>query len=246
MFSWLDHAVTSWIPGLGGLLELSTDVQLTGLAFPTAQGTQTEAWLPQGSWALKRMVRDMGTKRRREFLAGRLCAYRSLLAMGVVSDFPLATRDRLPVWPSGVLGSISHCTSIAVAMTAPRSRFHALGVDVESLITPATVADIQRSVGSDSELVFLAGAIPCRARALTLLFSAKEALYKALYPLVRQFKDFHAAEIVDCETKSLVLRLTEDWSDEWPRGTCAKVQYVWLNDEVLTAICLPHAQPIHS
>lgn len=246
MFSWLDHAVTTWIPDLGGLLELPTDVQLTGLAFPTALGIQAEAWLPQGNWALQCMVRDMGTKRRKEFLAGRLCAYRSLLAMGVVSGFPLAARDRLPVWPSGVLGSISHCTSIAVAMVAPTSRFHALGVDVESLISPSTVADIQRSVGSDSELICLAGAIPCRARALTLLFSAKEALYKALYPLVLQFKDFHAAEIVDCEAKSLVLRLTEDWSEEWRRGACVNVRYVWLNDEVLTAICLPYAQPIHS
>lgn len=236
--------LTTWIPDLDGLLELPNGVQLTGLVLSNDLRTLTEVWSSQGSWALHHMVGGMGSKRRTEFLAGRLCAYRSLLAMGVVVEYPLPVKDRLPVWPSGVVGSISHCASMAVAMTAQACRFHALGIDVETMIAPSTAGEIQHSVGCDGELTCLARTIPCHAEALTLLFSAKEALYKALYPLVRRFKDFHAAEIVDCEAKSLVLRLTQDWSDEWRSGACVKVQYVWLDDEVLTAICLPYAQPI--
>ncbi|HBY2266971.1 TPA: 4'-phosphopantetheinyl transferase superfamily protein [Klebsiella pneumoniae] len=231
--------MTAWIPGLADLLELSPDIRLSGLALPTGRTAMNVLGLAAASWPGLSMVTDMSHKRRREFLAGRLCALHSLLEMGVDAEFPLPAQDRMPIWPPGILGSISHCASVAVAMAAPASRFHALGIDVETLIDAEVAQDIRRSVGRDCELDCLERNIPCRARSLTLLFSAKEALYKALYPLSRQYKDFHAAEIISCQTKALVLRLTEDWCGSWRGGSCVEVRYAWLDREVLTVVCIP-------
>ncbi|MGZ3133657.1 4'-phosphopantetheinyl transferase family protein [Pseudomonas aeruginosa] len=238
--------MTAWIPGLADLLELSPDIRLSGLALPTGRTSMNVLGLSPTSWLGQSMVTGMSHKRRREFLAGRLCAFHSLSEMGVDAEFPLPAQDRLPIWPPGILGSISHCASVAVAMAAPASRFHALGIDVETLIDADVAQDIWHSVGRESERVCLERNIPCRARSLTLLFSAKEALYKALYPLSRQYKDFHAAEIISYQTKALVLRLTEDWCGSWRGGACVEVRYAWLDREVLTAVCIPRVSPMHS
>jgi len=238
-FSESDRAAIAWLPDLAELLALPQDIKLSGLALATGGAAMTHAWSLPSGLSLRGMTEGMGRKRRTEFLAGRLCACRSLSEMKVAAEFPLFIRDRMPVWPFGVLGSISHCASMAVAMTAPASRFRALGVDVETVIDPATVLNIQHSIGSDDELTLLESVVPDRARALTLLFSAKEALYKALYPLVGQYKDFHAAQVVDCRVKTLVLRLAEHWNAQWRCGTHVLVRFAWLGNEVLTAVWLP-------
>ncbi|EMK3529664.1 4'-phosphopantetheinyl transferase superfamily protein [Pseudomonas aeruginosa] len=229
----------AWLPDLAELLALPQDIKLSGLA-PAAGGTaMVDEWSLLSGWSLQEMTEGMGRKRRTEFVAGRICAWRSLSEMKVAAEFPLPVRDRMPVWPLGVLGSISHCASLVVAMTAPASRFRALGVDVETVIDSATVLNIQHSIGSDGELTVLESVVPDRARALTLLFSAKEALYKALYPLVGEYKDFHAAQVVGCRAKALVLRLTEHWNAQWRCGTHVLVRFAWLGNEVLTAVWLP-------
>ncbi|AWB34174.1 4'-phosphopantetheinyl transferase family protein [Orrella marina] len=238
--------MTAWILGLADLLELSPDIRLSGLALPTSRTSMDVLVHAPTSWLGQSMVTGMSHKRRTEFLAGRLCAFHSLSEMGVDAEFPLPVQDRLPIWPPGILGSISHCASVAVAMAAPATRFHAVGIDVEMLIDAEIAQDIRHSVGRDRELECLERNIPCRARSLTLLFSAKEALYKALYPFSRQYKDFHAAEIVSCQANALVLRLTEDWCGSWRGGACVEVRYAWMDREVLTAVCIPRVSSIHS
>ncbi|WP_168734328.1 4'-phosphopantetheinyl transferase family protein [Pseudothauera nasutitermitis] len=219
------------------MLGLPQDVTLSGISIPAVREAMEEP-LPPGP-ALRFALEDMSAKRRTEFAAGRICAARSLRKLGVIAEFPLPVRDRLPVWPSGVLGSISHCATMAVAMTAMKSRYCALGVDVESLIDPGVALEIQPSVCRDGEWIGLENHVPCRARSVTLLFSAKEALYKALYPLTGRFEDFHAAEFCGCEAGALVLRLTHDWTSCWRAGTRIRVRYAWLDRMVVSAAFIP-------
>ncbi len=228
-----------WLPDLTGLLVLPQDIRLSGLALAAGGTAIAHAWpLPSGG-SLRSITKGMGRKRQTGFLAGRLCACRSLSEMNIAAAFPLPVRDRMPVWPFGVLGSISHCASLAVAMTAPASRYRVLGVDVETVIDPATALSIQHSICSDDELTVAESIIPDRAHALTLIFSAKEALYKALYPLVGRYKDFHAAQVTGCCAGTLLLRLTEDWNAQWRSGTHVQVRFAWPGHEVLTAVWLP-------
>src|SRR6267378_346626 len=70
-------------------------------------------------------------KRRREFTAGRVCARAALGRLGI-RDFPLlAAADRSPVWPPGIVGSLSHCGDYCGVAVARRGEVAGVGLDVE-------------------------------------------------------------------------------------------------------------------
>lgn len=152
----------------------------------------------------------------------------------------LPVHERLPVWPAGWLGSISHSGAWAVAAVASEARCQALGLDLQDLIAPQTVADVQPLVATERELARMAAQWD-RPHALTLLFSAKEALYKALYPRLRRFQDFDAAELtaISASRAEVTLTLTRDWDDvAWRAGQALSVRYAWAAEGVLTACCV--------
>jgi len=180
----------------------------------------------------------MGVKRRSEFLAGRLCAAQCLRTMGVAAPFPLSVQNRLPVWPHGVAGSISHCNSLAAAITAPKSKYRALGIDVELLIEPSIEWEIRNRVGCFEEWTELEKHVPCQRQSLTRLFSAKEALYKALFPSVGHFKNFDAARLCGLEAETLVFRLSHDWASDWPADTLVNVRQCWIGQVLVSAVCM--------
>lgn len=133
-------------------------------------------------------------KRRGEFTAGRLCARKALSLLGI-EGFPLLMgADRLPVWPAGVVGSISHCPGhcgVAVARAGP---IVSLGLDVEE--ANALGGDLVPMVCSDRELE-QAALFPhlAREQVAKILFSAKECAFKCWYPLGRAYLDFHDVEV---------------------------------------------------
>jgi len=129
-------------------------------------------------------------KRIQEFAAGRLCARRALAEFGV-ADFPIrVARDRQPVWPGFLVGSITHTAGICAAVVAERARLIALGVDTE--VVGAVKADLWPTICVSAETAWLDTLDPVqRAAAVTLIFSAKEAFYKCQYPLVGEWLNFH-------------------------------------------------------
>jgi 4'-phosphopantetheinyl transferase EntD len=142
--------------------------------------------LPEEAACLGRAV----AKRRQEFAAGRQCARRALQEFGVV-DFPLRVgADREPLWPRGFVGSITHTAGICAAVVASRERFRGLGVDAE--IVGVVGAELWPSICVAAETDWLASLPqPERAPAVTLIFAAKEAFYKAQFPLARERLHFH-------------------------------------------------------
>lgn len=117
-------------------------------------------------------------KRRREFAFGRACARAALGA-----DVAIAVGDRgMPVWPAGSSGSITHTDDYAAAAVV---RTGAIGIDLESLAQVARVPDLLATVALPSE----------RAVPAAVLFSAKESVYKCLYPRARRFLEFHDVEL---------------------------------------------------
>ena len=129
-------------------------------------------------------------KRVREFAGGRLCARRALTELGIV-DFPLrAAEDRQPIWPSSIIGSITHTSGFCAAVVADKKSFHGVGLDTEVIgdVSP----DLWATICVPREAAWLDSLPPSdRAAAVTLLFSAKEAFYKCQYPLVGEWLDFH-------------------------------------------------------
>src|SRR5262245_27478480 len=82
---------------------------------------------PEGQPCVERAV----AKRQAEFACGRRCARRALAMLGI-ENFPLVPGPhRAPLWPSGVVGSITHCTDLCAAVVARAGRIQSLGLDAE-------------------------------------------------------------------------------------------------------------------
>jgi 4'-phosphopantetheinyl transferase EntD len=115
--------------------------------------------------------------RRNEFISGRRCARMALAHIGQVSCALPKDADGLPIWPAATMGSITHSRGLCCAVAAPADKMMYLGVDLEKTNRLSARA-MERVVHP------LEAATVAEDQALgSLLFSAKEAFYKAQYPV---------------------------------------------------------------
>ena len=171
-------------------------------------------------------------RRRRAFdhLAGRLAASRALLAL--TGHAPGIGRDAsgAPLWPQGVVGAISHSDGRAVALVGQAAHHAGLGVDLETIAPRDRMAEL---ILRPDELASL-GQAP-GAFGLTLAFSAKESLFKALYPRVGHIFGFDAAALlsVGMGTGQLCLRQA---LGPWDKETTFRFHWTETEGQVLTAL----------
>lgn len=134
-------------------------------------------------------------KRRREFAAVRRCARRALAELGV-APAPILPGDRgAPRWPPGVVGSLTHCAGYRGAAVARAGDLDAVGIDAEpNEPLPEGVLPLVAGPGEAARLEGLARSRP-GLHADRLLFSAKEAVYKAWFPLTGRWLDFDGADV---------------------------------------------------
>jgi 4'-phosphopantetheinyl transferase EntD len=156
--------------------------------------------LPEEARSIERAVE----KRRREFAAARLLARalfarmtpgHAIHAQAMQNYALLNDTDRVPIWPAGIVGSITHCQSLCAVALAPANEYGGLGLDVEPAV--ALKAELRRMILRAGDETLL-DALPSPAHALggMLAFTIKEAVYKAIYPSRRRFLEFHDVEIV--------------------------------------------------
>ena len=123
-------------------------------------------------------------KRRREFSAGRTCARQALRELGC-ADAPIVhNQNGAPQWPPGIVGSITHSNTYAAAVAAESSRACGLGIDMETVsrVSPAIAGKI---LTEPEQACLQQQPNPsAQQRLLALYFSAKEAIYKCLHPLL--------------------------------------------------------------
>lgn len=187
-------------------------------------------------------------KRRAEFLAGRLAARQALSHLGIdCRDGPARREDGCPSWPEPAVGSITHGARRALCAVAHRREYRSLGIDVERLLDSSTRPELCRRIRRDDECSLLESALPLpEPSQVSLLFSAKESLFKCLYPLVGRYMDFHAARLVELEVRSeaavlagdAVLELSVDWSAAFGAGTRLRARFVVSAEHVETAVFL--------
>lgn len=139
-----------------------------GLALGVAELDELPAFRPHPLQA--RLARAMDPPRRQDFLLGRLAARRALVALGVPDD-PVLVEHSRPAFAAPVVGSISHCGGLGVALAGVGPR--RVGVDLELRRLSARAA---RGVCGAHELRWAGG----DAERATRLFSAKESAYKTL------------------------------------------------------------------
>ena len=132
--------------------------------------------------------------RRREFAAGRSLARALLRRAGAETEALLCDPDRVPTWPSTVVGSITHCRSLCAVAVAPRAVSAGIGIDLEP--ARALNAGLPAQILRHAEYARIDSLPPAlRPLGSLLVFSIKEAVYKAIYPERRQFLDFQQVEI---------------------------------------------------
>jgi 4'-phosphopantetheinyl transferase EntD len=147
-------------------------------------------------------------KRRREFTTARACAREALGRLGQPHQaIPSGPRGE-PLWPAGIVGSITHCDGYRACVAARAGDLVTVGVDAEpnQPLPDGLLGDI--ALPEEREML---GALTRDEPAVSwdrLLFSAKEAVYKAWYPLAERWLGFEDAILeIDRSSRTYSARL---------------------------------------
>jgi len=170
-----------------------------------------------------------------EFTAGRSAARQAMQQLGMAPQPILTAPDRAPIWPAGLVGSISHCADWCVAVLAESRIYASIGVDIEdaSPLPDEPAAEIC----SPTE----------RARAngendTKRIFCAKEAAYKAQYPLTGALFGFDRLEVLLNADGSFDARFTQD-TKGFRRGDSLPGRVLSVADHLVTGVAIGQIAP---
>lgn len=180
-------------------------------------------------------------KRRADYLAGRAVASAAMALLDHPPAPVTTTPGRAPLWPDGLAGSISHARGRCACLLS-RDTSRNYGVDTEAIASGNSLTAILTETLSATERDRITqGPLPAAANA-TLAFSAKEALFKALYPSVGHHFGFSAAELTSAPgPDSLTLTLTTDLTKDLTEGRCFDIHHCLSSTHVLTWLAVPDA-----
>ncbi|WP_328340330.1 4'-phosphopantetheinyl transferase family protein [Micromonospora sp. NBC_00421] len=145
--------------------------------------------------------------RRRDFTAGRVCARRAMTALGLPATPVPAAPNRAPVWPVGLVGTITHTRGYCAAAVARRTDLRAVGMDAErhKELNPGVRRLILRPEEEDR-----LARLPAGVNWPVVVFSAKETIYKVWHPVVGSWLDFLDATVeLDPDTGVFTARINE-------------------------------------
>lgn len=182
-------------------------------------------------------VRGAVPRRVAEFHAGRAAARAAMVALSLPPlPVPMGP-DRAPVWPEGITGSISHCATACVAVVGLRQNWAGIGVDLEEA-TPLEPTLVEQ-ICTRAERRWL-GEQPGTERGLLakLIFSAKEAAYKAQYPTTGLLFGFEAMEITVDRAESRFEACFQSDQGVFGAGTILVGSYVYAAGLLVTGVAL--------
>ncbi len=179
--------------------------------------------------------------RRLEFTAGRTAARKAMAELGTLAVAIPSNTNRVPVWPTGLVGSISHCETACLAAIAHSRDVASIGIDIE----PAGPLDpdFLGIVCTEAERDWLAGQDPADAGLLAkLVFSAKECAYKCQYPLTQQVFGFRTLTLaIDLETATFAAEFTRKVG-VFPNKFCLNGRFAISAGLIVTAALLRPAE----
>ena len=147
-------------------------------------------------------LRNAVKKRKAEFLAGRICVREALKRL----EYPIIDVGigpfRDPLWPEGIVGSITHTENFACAILEHSDQLCSIGIDSQQIIDRGIESEIVDQVLSreEQEKFFPSSTF---ANGVAIAFAAKEAFFKCVFPFVGQYFEFHDVGITSIQTESL-------------------------------------------
>ncbi|WP_336666429.1 enterobactin synthase subunit EntD [Enterobacter mori] len=181
-------------------------------------------WLPHHA-----ELSHAGRKRKADHLAGRLAAAYALNERTIPGIGPSGE----PLWPDGISGSITHSGTEAMAVVAPYPAL--IGIDSEAILAENEAREIKDGIIDAQEERVLSRSCYPFALALTLVFSAKESLFKALFPKVKSYMGFDSARITMLDKETLMLALTRPLTG-FDEGTAFTLHWLHNGDGVITLL----------
>jgi 4'-phosphopantetheinyl transferase EntD len=181
-------------------------------------------------------IADAVPKRRREFATARALAREGLERFFGLHDFNLLNdRNRAPIWPPGITGSLSHSSTRAWVALVDAS-YGTIGIDGEN--RDGLERRLWHLILCNEEIAYLENlGTSIQERRALVIYCAKEALYKAQFPLTQKFVDFKAAQVRLDEDGSLRCILQRDFE---PLQTGFAARGCWSEElEVLTTVSIP-------
>jgi 4'-phosphopantetheinyl transferase EntD len=186
------------------------------------------------------LVASAGHQRRREFAAGRVCAHAALRTLGRDGEPIGRGRRGEPLWPAGVVGSISHAGGLAAAAAALVGDAWAVGLDIESLDPPLSPPD-ERFVLAGAAASTLGGddhpLAPYRAK---IAFSAKETVFKCVYPHTEWMLEFGDVDLsLDLDNGAFVATLDSRFCAAPLTSVVLAGRFAVSQTHIFTALWLP-------
>ena len=178
--------------------------------------------------------------RKADFLAGRAMLKAAQNLLGLTDAQIGIGENRAPIWPDDRRGSLSHTHGLVASFLTSRQDL-SLGVDVETIATGNSAKAIKQQVLSHAERKMIDAADDWPLNMLTTLaFSAKETLFKALYPQVKSFFGFDAAELKETPGEgTITLRLRRSLSGGYLDGQVFELNYLTDPEFVMTWLAVP-------
>jgi 4'-phosphopantetheinyl transferase EntD len=133
--------------------------------------------------------------RRSDYLGVRDCARTALAALGVTPVAIGTGPKREPLWPDGVVGSLTHCAGYRGAAVARMGQLHSIGIDAEphEALPPGVLEAV--ALPEEARAIAVLERSDPRTHWDRVLFCAKEAVYKAWFPLTGEWLGFEEAVI---------------------------------------------------
>ncbi len=230
---------TSPLPALELGLELPSQLHLSAFDI-SDEATALAALLGSEN----ELPPSYGGKRRLDYLAGRAAAARALTALGISASVGRGV-DGLPAWPAGVVGSIAHGGGAACAVVARGDRCRSVGIDVDRVLEDFEALELASSIAHPDELFLLRSALPHTrpGQRLSILFSAKESMFKCLFPLTHEFLEFFDVRLVSLGMASryqgvLSLRLERSIGSDFECGTTLRARFFLGPERIESAVVL--------
>ncbi|MWP63016.1 enterobactin synthetase component D [Gilliamella bombicola] len=189
---------------------------------------------------LSNEVSNMSSKRRKEFICGRVCTRYLLNKLHYENiNLPTLNTDGTPMWPQGIIGSISHTQKMIAVCICSTFYYAAVGIDIE------TIMNIQQS-NAVIELTFNEPEFfENRPKSMfnynrelysTIIFSAKESIFKAIYQSSGCYFDFKNICLINYNNNILSFKIMSTISEKWCENRVINVYFDIFKENVLTLV----------
>lgn len=192
-----------------------------------------------GAFRQSSLKQNKSIKRIKEFSLGRLAAQLALKKLGIKNTTIIAKgASGEPLWPKGTVGSITHSANFAICVVARKSKLSAVGIDLEQR-KRFKDAKIAKRVCLAEEALWIQASSRHATLRTAMMFSAKEAIYKALFPLYGKYFGFKKVRLKwDDESSRFCAELLFDVNRKFRQGFCFPVDCLFRRGFVFAYVLL--------